>query len=164
MSDIPASLPARHAFTGRPLGPVLTPAPDIAMPGAQQPAIETRAMPAAWQLDEGRKDDGGKPPVHLLPFDALEGITAVLRFGAGKYGPRNWERGMSWGRPFAACLRHLWAWWRGEKADPETGLSHLWHAGCCVLFLIAYEQRGVGTDDRPCSEPPVAPPPSAPAG
>jgi hypothetical protein len=33
--------------------------------------------------------------------------------------------------------------------DPETGFSHHWHAGCCVIILIAYEIRKVGRDDRP---------------
>jgi len=37
----------------------------------------------------------------------------------------------------------------GEKADRQIGYSHLWHASACVLFLIAYEIRGVGEDDRP---------------
>lgn len=36
-----------------------------------------------------------------------------------------------------------------EDLDEETGLSHLWHAVCCIAFLIAFEQRGIGTDDRP---------------
>lgn len=69
-------------------------------------------------------------------------------------GERNWEQGMSWGRVFAALMRHMWAWWRGEDKDPETGESHLWHAGCCIAFLIAYEARGVGTDDRYKAEDP----------
>jgi hypothetical protein len=46
-------------------------------------------------------------------------------------------------------MRHMWAWWRGEEKDPETGMSHLWHAACCVMFLIAYEARRAGTDNRP---------------
>ena len=46
-------------------------------------------------------------------------------------------------------MRHMWAWWRGETADPETGASHLHHAACCLAFLIAYEERKAGTDDRP---------------
>lgn len=100
-------------------------------------------------MSEGRKDDQGKLPYHLLPPELLEGTAAVLRFGAGKYGDRNWERGMAWSRPFAALMRHMWAWWRGESLDPETRMSHLWHASCCIAFLISYEQRRVGTDDRP---------------
>lgn len=98
---------------------------------------------------EGRKDDGGKARHDLLPPELSESVAKVLAFGAHKYGERNWEKGMKWGRPFAACMRHLWAWWRGERADPETGMSHLWHAGCCIAFLIAYEARNIGVDDRP---------------
>lgn len=73
-------------------------------------------------------------------------------------GARNWERGMSWGRVFGALMRHMWAWWGGAgpsranfifgEVDEETGFSHLWHAACCLMFLIAYEQRKIGTDDR----------------
>lgn len=69
--------------------------------------------------------------------------------GAEKYGERNWERGIAWSRVFAAALRHLWAWWRGENADPETGLPHLAHAACNLLFLLAYHRRQIGPDDRP---------------
>jgi hypothetical protein len=85
-------------------------------------------------VDEGRKDDQGKAPWHLLPPDALNEIALVLAFGAKKYGDRNWERGMAWSRPFSALMRHMWAWWRGEDFDHETGMSHLAHAGCCILF------------------------------
>lgn len=103
--------------------------------------------PPVWP--EGRKDDAGKLGYHLWPFDASDEIVRVLDFGANKYAARNWERGMAWSRPFAALMRHMGAWWMGQDKDPETGLSHLAHAGCCLLFLLAYEQRGVGTDDRP---------------
>lgn len=107
-----------------------------------------------WQVDvtkptEGLKFDGGKLPYHLLPRELLEGVASVLDFGAKKYAPRNWELGMDWSRPYSALQRHMWAWWNGENTDPETGKSHLWHAGCCIAFLMAYEQRGVGKDDRP---------------
>lgn len=98
--------------------------------------------------DEGRKDDGGKARHDLIPPELPDAVAKVLAFGANKYGERNWEKGMAWGRPFAALMRHMWAWWRGEKYDAETGMSHLWHAGCCIAFLIAFEARGTGIDDR----------------
>lgn len=98
---------------------------------------------------EGRKDDGGKVRYDLLPPELLDAIAQILTFGATKYGDRNWEKGMAWSRPFGALMRHMWAWWRGEQVDPETKKSHLWHAGCCIAFLIAYEQRKIGKDDRP---------------
>jgi hypothetical protein len=49
---------------------------------------------------------------------------------------------------YGALMRHMWAWWSGEATDKETGKSHLWHAGCCIIFLITYEARGIGKDDR----------------
>jgi len=99
--------------------------------------------------NNGRKDDKGKDPWHLLPFDAIRCIVKVLLFGANKYESRNWERGMDWDRPYSATIRHLTSWWEGETTDSETGYSHLWHAGCCILFLITYELRGIGKDTRP---------------
>jgi hypothetical protein len=95
------------------------------------------------------KADTGKARMDLFPGDALFAITDILTFGANKYTDRNWEKGMKWSRPFSALMRHMWAWWQGEKLDSETGRSHLWHAGCCIVFLIVYEIRGIGTDDRP---------------
>lgn len=87
--------------------------------------------------------------MHLLPFDALEEVTKVLDFGQKKYSARNWEKGMHWSRLLRALLGHTFKWAQREKADPETGLSHLAHAACCALFLLAYEKRQAGTDDRP---------------
>lgn len=108
-----------------------------------------RASKAGQQKDEPAwKQDGGKPRMDLLAPEFLSGTAAVLTFGAAKYEARNWEKGMSWGRVFGALMRHLWAWWGGESRDAETGLSHLHHAACCLMFLAAYEAREIGTDDR----------------
>lgn len=98
--------------------------------------------------EEGVKHDDGKLRWDLLPPDALDEVVRVYTLGALKYGDRNWEKGMRWGRIFAAIMRHLWAWWRGERFDPETGITHLAHAAWGCLTLIAYEKRGVGTDER----------------
>ena len=97
-------------------------------------------------------------PVELIPPELLFAVATILTSGAIKYADRNWEHGMSWGRVFGALMRHLWAWWGGKAPttksflfgdlDFETGHSHLWHAGCCIAFLIAYEERSKGTDDR----------------
>lgn len=108
-------------------------------------------------MSEGRKDDTGKLPYHLLPSDAVEEVIKVLQYGSEKYAPRNWEKGMAWSRPFSALMRHMWAWWRGQNTDPETGLSHLAHAGCCILFLLAYQSRRVGSDDRPGGDDEIRP-------
>lgn len=100
------------------------------------------------QASEGRKDDREKLRFDLIPPELLEQTALVLTYGAAKYTPRNWEKGMNWGRVFGALMRHMWAWWRGQDKDAETGFSHLSHAACCIAFLIAYEHRCIGSDDR----------------
>lgn len=104
------------------------------------------------KLKEAQKFDMDKPRYDLLPPELMEQTAKILTFGAQKYAVRNWELGMDWSRVFGALQRHMWAWWGGEDLDPETGESHLAHACCCIAFLTAYEQRKVGTDDRPKEE------------
>lgn len=103
----------------------------------------------AVMLEPGTKLDTGKIRYDLVPPEALEEITKVLTFGAKKYADRNWEGGIAYGRVFGALMRHLWAWWKNSGPDAETGLSHLAHAGCCIFFLLTYEQRKMTSfDDR----------------
>lgn len=101
---------------------------------------------------EGVKHDSSKPPLHLIAPDFLYAVAEILDFGARKYAPRNWEKGMNWSRCYRAAIGHLFDWWLGKGPDPETGKSHLWHAACCIMFLVCYELRGAGTDDRPGKE------------
>lgn len=98
--------------------------------------------------DTGSKDDAEKPRTDLLPVAALEEVAHVMTFGAKKYAPYNWQ-GLSVSRLYGAALRHLWAWWRGEDADPETGRSHLAHAACCVLMALDQMLARHEYDDRP---------------
>lgn len=99
-------------------------------------------------LKEGTKYDEDKVRLDLLPMEFMIATAKVLMFGAKKYEEYNWAKGMNWSRVYSANQRHMLSWWAGEKADPETGYSHLWHAACCLCFLIVYEIRGLGKDDR----------------
>lgn len=117
--------------------------------GLNEAQVAMKRRAERESLAGGVKFDEGKDPWHLAPWDAFRAIVIVLAYGAQNYAPRNWERGMDWSRCYAAALRHLTAWWAGEPADADTGYSHLWHAGCCICFLISYEIRGIGKDDRP---------------
>lgn len=92
--------------------------------------------------------DENKLPYHLLAPELLDSVCEVLAYGRQKYAERNWEKGMAWSKLFASTMRHLWAWWRRESYDRESGLNHLWHAATNIMFLIAYTARNIGTDDR----------------
>lgn len=90
----------------------------------------------------GRKDDTGKNRLDLIEPEFIESVGKVLTFGASKYEPNNWqnvEDGKD--RYYAAALRHLMAYRRGEVTDPESGLSHLEHAACNIMFLLHFEHE-----------------------
>jgi len=88
----------------------------------------------------GRKYDGNKSEYGLLPPFALEETVKVLTFGAQKYERDNWKKVPdSKRRYFDALQRHTWAWKKGEQVDPESGLHHLAHAMCCLMFLYEHD-------------------------
>ena len=95
--------------------------------------------------DRGMKYDSGKPRMDLLLAgcpQALEQVSSILTFGAEKYAEHSWQtvpNGDS--RYLAALLRHLTAHAKGEKTDPESGMSHLAHAACNALFILELEAR-----------------------
>lgn len=104
----------------------------------------------AERPEQGVKADSGKLRWDLIPWDALTEVVKVLGHGAQKYADRNWERGINYSRVFAAMQRHAVAWFRGQSDDAESRLSHMAHAACCALFLLAFECRGRDElDDRP---------------
>ena len=78
----------------------------------------------------------------LLPPLALRATVDVLTFGAQKYEIDNWKYvGDSKRRYFDAAQRHLWAWKEGEQEDPESGMHHLAHAICCLMFLHEHDVK-----------------------
>jgi hypothetical protein len=91
-------------------------------------------------MGAGRKYDGGKLEYGLLPPFALEETVKVLTFGAQKYERGNWQKVPdSKRRYFDAMQRHVWAWQMGEELDPESGIHHLAHAMCCLMFLYEHD-------------------------
>lgn len=90
----------------------------------------------------GRKDDAGKDRWDLVPFEAMVPVVKALTGGAVERPDDNWryvENGRA--RYYAASLRHMTKWWLGERLDPDTGLHHLAHAVCSLLFLIAIDEE-----------------------
>lgn len=99
--------------------------------------------------ERGTKFDGGKVRMELLPPHALNAIAQIFTFGAKKYASWNWANGIEFSRVYGAMQRHLNAWYSGEELDPETGLSHLYHAGCNIMMLIELADGFPQFDDRP---------------
>lgn len=98
---------------------------------------------------QGNKQDAGKLRFDLIPPRPLEELARVYTIGAAKYADRGWEKGLRWGRVFAAMMRHAWSWWRGERTDPVDGQHHLASVAWCALALMEYERTHPELDDRP---------------
>jgi hypothetical protein len=92
---------------------------------------------------EAVKADSGRTDWTLLPFETLEEVAKVLEFGAKKYSGWNWTTGggFQWLRVARAALNHIFKWLRGEDNDDESGLSHIAHAMCNLIFLLHYIQN-----------------------
>ena len=84
----------------------------------------------------GKKSDQSKPMVSLIDPMWLLDTAAVLSFGAKKYSKDNWKYVDNPNdRYLSAAYRHLLAFQSGEVNDPESGLPHIAHATCCLMFL-----------------------------
>lgn len=102
--------------------------------------VEKSKEAALTGVMPGVKYDKDKPQWSLLPFKALREVVDVLTYGARKYAPDNWKKVPDAKRRYIdAGFRHFTAYAGGEKLDPETGKSHLAHAMCCLLYLLAFE-------------------------
>lgn len=109
---------------------------DIAL--FRRPEVSTASLISDERAAEiGQKHDAHKPRHSLLPVGSVASIIDVLEFGARKYGADNWQSVPdARTRYYDAAMRHLGAWWGGERLDAESGLPHLAHAACCILFLM----------------------------
>jgi hypothetical protein len=83
-----------------------------------------------------------------FPLRALESTVRVLEFGAKKYAKGNWAKGMSWSVCFTCTMSHLSKSFQGEENDEESGINHLAHAMCNMLFLLGYRDLYPEGDDR----------------
>lgn len=102
----------------------------------------TRGVEMRYPREDGKKDDQGKLRMDLVPPEAIEAIAEVLTYGARKYGENTWQNLPEFNRrQYAATLRHLLAWKKGQMLDAESGISHLQHALTDIAFLVWYETQ-----------------------
>ena len=85
--------------------------------------------------DQGLRFNEGKPQWRLLPQSSLVPMIRVLEFGAKKYSPDNWKKGLS----TVACMESMKRHWdklmEGEALDEESGIHHIGHIMCNAMFI-----------------------------
>jgi hypothetical protein len=93
--------------------------------------------------------DDGKPPLARLPLRALRQVALVQLYGAHKYDEfDNYRKGMETSRNASCAMRHIADHMDGQDMDPESGLPHLAHAACRILFMLENIAQGTAIDDR----------------
>lgn len=85
-------------------------------------------------------------------FPAFRERARVYAMGAKKYSRGNYRKGYPMSLSFSAMMRHIVAWQSGEDLDPESGLSHLAHAGWHVDNLMHLLWEHPEFDDRILSD------------
>lgn len=107
----------------------------------------------------GIKFDTEKVDMSLLSAAATLKVAAVMTYGKRKYSAHNWRNGIGYSRLIAAALRHMFAYLAGERLDPETKMSHLAHAVCCLMMILEFEDTRPDLDDlwRPEPKDPLHP-------
>lgn len=106
---------------------------------------------AAMSAEVGCRYNAGKPRLFFnsLGIEVQRGEAAVWGFGATKYAPGNWLKGMAFTEGADSLRRHLDAFLNGQDFDPETGLPEVDHIVCCAKILSNSFHVRKDLDDRP---------------
>jgi hypothetical protein len=96
---------------------------------------EAIAKEAKENSNQALRYNNGKLQWSLVDFDSLEGLVKVLEYGATKYAPNNWKKGMPVTQVSESLMRHLFAFLKGEDVDPESGCRHISHVMCNAMFI-----------------------------
>jgi hypothetical protein len=102
--------------------------------------VKPYPMAGELQDDTALRYNTGKPQWHLVDMKALEPMIRVLEYGAKKYSPDNWRKGMPREMVLDCLMRHVVALLDGEENDPESGLPHMGHVMCNAMFYVALER------------------------
>lgn len=122
-----ASLPPAR----RPLIPPLRPAPARPEVPFPSPAAELKDSGERREFATGAVRDmsSGKGSFDLIPVHGLMLVAKQMERGKGKYGARNWEKGMPLSAYLDSGLRHLMKFQAGYDDEPHLDAA-LWNLLC----------------------------------
>lgn len=109
--------------------------------------IETSVKCKSVDTGEGMKNDflDDKPRWDLIPLQEIEDIVKVYTAGAKKYAPNNWQKlDNGYQRYKAALFRHLLAYEKGERIDPDTKCMHLAQVAWNAVAMLWFDKNGKG--------------------
>jgi len=83
----------------------------------------------------------GKPKWSLVHYDSLIPMIRVLEFGAKKYAPFNWQKGLDLKEILESMQRHLAKLMDNEEIDTESGISHMGHIQANAMFYNYHKNK-----------------------
>ena len=92
-------------------------------------------------IGDENKFDGEKVRLDLVEPSLIEAIGKVRTYGVKKYTDEQSWRKVEKPRYVAAAMRHFEAYRKGEINDAESGMPHLWHCACNLMFPIELEKE-----------------------
>lgn len=111
----------------------------LSVPWAEYVINRARAVGPPVSVDEVLELSYRWMPAFPTPSTAVLAVAEVLAFGAAKYTEGGWKTVPN------AVQRYKDAYWRhvllfrsGEVYDKESGLSHMAHALCNLMFLYEF--------------------------
>lgn len=89
-----------------------------------------------------------KPPISLIPREALIEEAKAFQFGSTKHGRYAFREGVKYSRLIDAALRHILALADGENIDEESGCNHAANARANLGMLLFMMEHRKDMDDR----------------
>ena len=100
-------------------------------------------------MEQADRFNEGKCRLGMIPLDCHKWEANGFAFGAAKYAPFNWRRGLPITEQMDSLLRHLNAFFNEyEDIDPESGVHHLGLAQCNLSMMVNTLINHPELDDR----------------
>lgn len=93
------------------------------------------------EKDKADRYNQGKLQWHLIDWKSLEPMVEVLMFGAKKYAPNNWKRGLDPDEVLDCTMRHLVAVMNNQEYDEESNKHHMGHVMCNAMFYLHFYNK-----------------------
>lgn len=89
----------------------------------------------------GSRYNNGKLRWDLVEWNSVEEMLKVLEFGALKYNPQNWKKGLNREEILESTQRHLIKLFQKEELDSESQLHHAGHVMCNMMFYLYHAKH-----------------------
>lgn len=78
---------------------------------------------------------------NLVDFQSTAEMLKVLEFGANKYAPDNWKKGLHREETLESIQRHLIELFNNKEFDDESKLHHMGHIMCNAMFYLYHHRN-----------------------